>query len=67
MADLETEEPLRGEAEAQDEQTLMPWIWGGFGLLVIAAFVAFTIFTAGHHMREPAAAAPIMKPAARGI
>ena len=40
MADPETEEPLKGEAEAQDEQTTMPWIWGGLGLLVIAAFVA---------------------------
>jgi hypothetical protein len=67
MADPETEEPLSGEAQAQDEQTLMPWIWGGIGLLVIAAFVAGTIFTGGHHTREPAAAAPIMKPAPRGL
>ena len=67
MADPETEEPLRGDAQAQDEQTLMPWIWGGFGLLVIAAFVASTIFIGGHRLREPAAAAPIMKPAARGL
>ncbi len=67
MADPEIEEPLRSEAQAQDEQTLMPWIWGGFGLMVIAAFVAFTLFTAGHHMREPPAAAPIMKSAAQGL
>jgi hypothetical protein len=67
MVDPETEEPLLGEAQAQDEQTLMPWIWGGIGLLVIAAFVAGTIFTDGHHMREPVAAAPVMKPAARGL
>ena len=61
MADPETENPLKSDAEAQDEQTLMPWIWGGLGLLVIAVFVAWMIFGGGHHPREPAAAAPSMK------
>jgi hypothetical protein len=63
MADPETDEPLRGEAEAQSEQTLMPWIWGGLGLLVIAVFVAVMMFSGGHHPREPAAATPAVKTA----
>jgi hypothetical protein len=61
MADPETEDPLRGEAQAQDEQTLMPWLWGGIGLLAVAAFVAWAIFSGGHRVREPAAAAPTTK------
>jgi hypothetical protein len=61
MADPETDDPLNSEAQAQDEQTLMPWIWGGFGLLVIAVFVSAMVFSGGHHPREPAAAAPIVK------
>jgi hypothetical protein len=62
MVDPETEDPLKGEAEAQDEQTVMPWIWGGVGVLVIAAFIGWTIEANGHHVREPAAAAPTTKP-----
>jgi hypothetical protein len=58
MSEPESDDPLRSEAEAQDEQTLMPWIWGGLGLLVIAVFVAWIVFSDGHHIREPAAAAP---------
>jgi hypothetical protein len=61
MAEPEIENPLKSEAEAQDEQTLMPWIWGGLGLAVIAVFVAAMVFSGGHHMREPAAAAPTFK------
>ncbi|HXQ17647.1 MAG TPA: hypothetical protein VN814_23770 [Caulobacteraceae bacterium] len=61
MADPDTDEPLKGEAQAQDEQTLMPWIWGGLGLLVIAVFVAVMVLSGGHHVREPAAAAPTFK------
>ena len=61
MDEPESAEPLKSEAEAQDEQTLMPWIWGGLGLLVIAAFVAVVVFTDGHHVREPAGAAPTFK------
>jgi hypothetical protein len=61
MADQPSNDPVSNEAEAQDEQTLMPWIWGGMGLLVIAAFVAAMLFSGGHHPREPAAAAPALK------
>jgi hypothetical protein len=61
MADPETDDPLNSEAQAQDEQTLMPWIWGGFGLLVIGVFVSAMVFSGGHHPREPAAAAPIVR------
>lgn len=65
MSDPETEEPLRGEAEAQDEQTIMPWIWGGVGALGVAAFIAWLIFGNGHRMHEPPAAAPATKPASQ--
>ena len=65
---LQTEaRPLDTEAEAQSEETVMPWIWGGFGLVVIAAFVAWALFWAphGHVIRHPAAAAPLTKPPAQ--
>jgi len=65
MVDPESADPLRGEAEAQDEATVMPWIWGGVGLLAIAAFVAWMIFSGGHRIREPAAAAPVVRPASQ--
>jgi uncharacterized membrane protein YidH (DUF202 family) len=61
MADPQSDDPLSGEAQAQDERTLMPWIWGGLGLLVIAVFVAWMVLSNGHHVREPAAAAPTVK------
>ena len=52
------------EAEAEREETVMPWIWGGIGVLVIAAFVIFLIFfPALRHIRHPAAAAPTEHPA----
>lgn len=51
------------EAEAQREETVMPWIWGGIGLLLIAAFTAWVIFTpAQRPTRQPPAAAPLIKP-----
>jgi hypothetical protein len=53
MTDPETEDPPGGEAEAQDE--------GGLGVLAAAALVAWAIFSGGHHVREPAAAAPTAK------
>jgi hypothetical protein len=62
MTDPETEDPLRGEAEAQDEATVMPWIWGGLGVLVVVAFVAWLIFSGGHRVREPPGAAPATRP-----
>jgi hypothetical protein len=62
----EEEDSLKGEAQAQSEETLMPWIWGGVGLVIIALFVAWTIFGASlDHMREPPGAAPTFKPAAQ--
>jgi hypothetical protein len=58
--------PLETEAEAQSEATIMPWIWGAIGLVVIAIFVAWTIYGAPHsHIRQPAAAAPLTKPPAQ--
>ena len=57
------ERPAAGEAEAQSEETIMPWIWGAIGLLVIAVFVVWTIYGAPHtHIRQPAAAAPLTRP-----
>ena len=51
------------EADAQSEETIMPWIWGVIGLVVIAVFVAWIVFGAPRsHMRQPAAAAPLTKP-----
>jgi hypothetical protein len=61
MVDPQSENPLQGEAQAQDEQTIMPWLWGGVGLLMIAAFVAWMLLGGGHRLREPAAAAPTTK------
>jgi hypothetical protein len=57
-----------GEAEAQREATVMPWLWGAIGLLVIAAFVSWTLAAApgGHVLRNPPAAAPTLKPLDRG-
>ena len=56
-----SDNPLQGEAEAQDEQTIMPWLWGAVGLLVIAAFVVWMLTSGGHRTREPAGAAPGVK------
>jgi hypothetical protein len=58
MVDPQSDESFRGEAQAQDEATLMPWIWGAIGLLVIAVFVAWMLFSGGHRIREPAGVAP---------
>lgn len=63
----EREEGDVGEAEAEREETVMPWIWGGIGVLVIAAFVAWLIFfPALRHVRHPAAAAPAEHSASQG-
>ena len=61
MADPQSDNVLKGEAQAQDEQTIMPWLWGGVGLLVIAAFVVWMLVGGGHRIREPAGAAPAVK------
>jgi len=66
MVEPETVEPLKSEAQAQDEATIMPWIWGGFGILAIAIFVVAIIFGGGHHPREPAGAAPVSRSASLG-
>jgi hypothetical protein len=58
MVDPDPDDSLRGETQARDEQTVMPWIWGGLGLLTVAAFVAWILFSGGHRTREPAGAAP---------
>lgn len=60
------DQPLKGEAEAQSEATIMPWIWGAIGLVVIAIFVAWAFLGAPHtHIRQPPAATPLAKPAAQ--
>ncbi|HEY1427346.1 MAG TPA: hypothetical protein VGF50_11790 [Caulobacteraceae bacterium] len=57
------DEPLESEAEAQSEATIMPWIWGAIGLVVIAVFVAWAILGAPHaRIRQPPAAAPLSQP-----
>ena len=61
----EPQEPLAGEAEAQSEETVMPWIWGGIGLVLIAVFVAWALFAPPQaRIRHPAAAAPLTRPPA---
>ena len=56
----------QSEAEAQSDETVMPWIWGGVGLVLIAVFVAWTFLGAPHtHIRQPAAAAPLTRPPAQ--
>ena len=63
MDDLEADSPTGDEAEAQREETVMPWIWGGIGILVIAAFSAWVILTRPESLtRQPPAAAPLVKP-----
>jgi hypothetical protein len=63
-----TDDPDRAEqteAEAQSEDTIMPWIGGAIGLVLIAVFVAWVFFGAPHsHIRQPAAAAPLTRPPA---
>jgi hypothetical protein len=61
MADPQSDNSQKTEAQAQDEQTVMPWLWGGAGLLLIAAFVVWMLFSQGHRIREPAGAAPAVK------
>jgi hypothetical protein len=67
MVDSDPSGEIVSEAEAQDEATIMPWLWGGCGLLLIAAFVAWVMVAAPHehHIREPAGVAPILHPPAQ--
>ena len=49
--------------DGADEATIMPWIWGAIGLVVIAIFVAWTFLDAPQApLRHPPAAAPLTKP-----
>jgi hypothetical protein len=55
--------PTQNEAEAQSDDTIMPWIWGVIGLVLIAVFVIWAFVGAPHtNTRQPAAAAPLTKP-----
>jgi hypothetical protein len=62
------ESAVVSEAEAQREETVMPWLWGGAGLVVIAAFVVWTLLAVpgGHVPRNPPAAAPLTRPPHHG-
>jgi len=66
MVDPDRSGEAFGEADAQSEETIMPWLWGGVGLVVIAGFVAWVMIAAphDHRIREPPAAAPILRPSA---
>ena len=60
----DTDDDDGGEAEAQREETVMPWVWGALGLGVIAGFVTWVLIAAprGHVIANPPGAAPIFKP-----
>jgi hypothetical protein len=60
--------PHPDEAEAQREETVMPWVLGGAGLLLVAAFVAgiFLLSSHGHVPPNPPAAAPLVRPPGQG-
>lgn len=64
MANPNTSEEIVSEADAQSEETIMPWLWGACGLALIAAFVAWVMLAAphGHSIRQPAGAAPLTHP-----
>ena len=63
MANVDDDPAPGGEAEAQREETVMPWIWGAIGLLAIVGFVVwFLLWPSLGQIREPPAAAPISKP-----
>jgi hypothetical protein len=60
-------DPLNSEAEAQREETVMPWVWGVFGLVIIAAFVTWAIYGAPQStLRQPQAATPASRPLDHG-
>jgi hypothetical protein len=62
----DSDRATQSEADAQSDETIMPWLWGGFGLLLIAIFVAWAFFGTPHsHIRQPAAAAPLTRPPAQ--
>jgi hypothetical protein len=64
MVDPDTSDEIMSEADAQSEETIMPWLWGACGLVLIAGFVGWVMTAAphDHHIREPAAAAPLIHP-----
>lgn len=58
------QEPTGEEAEAQREETAMPLVWGGLGVLLIVGFIAAVIIggnpgkTPTHPVIAPAEAPP---------
>jgi len=54
-ADRDDVEPTGEEAEAQREETIMPWVWGAIGVIVAALFLAWVIFwrTPTHPQPQP--------------
>ena len=66
MDEPEPGRPADDEAEAQREETVMPWIWGGIAILVIAVFVAWLAYAPAQKiLRHPPAAAPLVRPPGR--
>ena len=43
-ADPDDVEPTGEEAEAQREETVMPWVWAAICVLAVALFLAWAIF-----------------------
>jgi hypothetical protein len=38
------DEPTGDEAKAQSTQTVMPWVWAGLAILLVAGFTAFLVW-----------------------
>lgn len=56
MPDSDEDLSLKGEAEAQSEETIMPWLWGGLGVAVVVLFVVWIVSGGDlHRLREPPA------------
>jgi hypothetical protein len=66
MSDLRDREGPRDD-DTREPATIMPWIWGAIGLVVIAIFVVWTVFTSPQApIRHPPAAAPLTNPPSHG-
>jgi hypothetical protein len=57
------DEPTGEEAEAQREETVMPWLWLGLGLVLVAGFVVWMFIGEPSSKPQHAIVAPSERPA----